>query len=152
MTPLSKPGHVAVRRRLPWFNEDIREAKRARRRAEKRRRGTKSSSHFDYYEICWNRVTYLLNNARTAFYKDFIMENSGDQGKLFMATKKLVKQDSGVQFPPHDDEYLLVNAMGNFFVNKVSDIRLDLDATARSSSGSSKYDFDRPVRESFSDF
>ena len=29
---------------------------------------------------------------------------------------------------------------------------MDLDAAARSSSGSSKYDFDRPVRESFSEF
>ena len=63
-----------------------------------------------------------------------------------------MKQDSGVQFPSQDHEYLLVNAMENFFVKKVSDIQLHLDATARSSSGSSKYDFDRPVRESFSEF
>lgn len=59
-----------------------------------------------------NRVTYLLiNNARTAFCKDFVEKNSGDQGKLFRATKGLLKQDSGVQFPPHDDECLLANAM-----------------------------------------
>ena len=93
-----------------------------------------------------------MNNARTAFYKDFIEENSGDQGKLFRAMKRLLRQDSGVQFPPHDDEYLLANTMGNFFVKKVSDIQLDLDVAARGSSGSSKYDFDRPVRESFSEF
>ena len=147
-----KTRTVTVRRRLPWFNEDIREAKRARRRAEKRWRRTRSSSDFECYKKCRNRVTYLLNNARTAFYKDFIEENSGDQGKLFRATKRLLRQDSGVQFPPHDDEYLLANAMGNFFVKKVSDIRLDLDVAARGSSGSSKYDFDRPVRESFSEF
>ncbi|XP_068704335.1 uncharacterized protein [Montipora foliosa] len=61
-----------------------------------------------------------------------------------VAKKRLVKQDSAVQFPPHDDKYLLANAMKNFFVKKVSDIRLDLDATAQRSSGSSKYDFDRP--------
>ena len=64
---------------------------------------------------------------------------------------RLLRHDSGVQFPPHDDEYLLANAMGNFFVKKVSDIRLNLDVAARSSCGSSKYDFDRPVRESFSE-
>ena len=147
-----KTRTVTVRRRLPWFNEDIREAKRARRRAEKRWRRTRSSSDFECYKKCRNRVTYLLNNARTAFYKDFIEENSGDQGKLFRATKRLLGQDSGVQFPPHDDEYLLANAMGNFFVKKVSDIRLDLDVAARGSSGSSKNDFDRPVRESVSEF
>ena len=66
-----------------------------------------------------------------------------------VAKKRLVRQDSAVQFPPHDDKYLLANAMENFFVKKVSDIRLDLDATGRSSSGSSKYDFDRPVKEPF---
>ena len=66
-----------------------------------------------------------------------------------VAKKRLVNKGSAVQFPPHDHKYLLANAMENFFVKKVSDIRLDLDATARSSSGSSKYCFDRPVRDSF---
>ena len=41
-----------------------------------------------------------------------------------VAKNRLVKQDSAVQFPPHDDKYLLANAMESFFIKKVSDIRL----------------------------
>ena len=76
-TPL-KTRAVAVKRSPPWLNEDIREAKRARLRAEKHWRRTKSLSHFECYKICRNRVAYLLNNAHTAFYKDFIVEKNGD--------------------------------------------------------------------------
>ena len=128
-----KTRAVIVRRRLPLLSEAIREAKRGKR-STKRWKRTKSSSEIECY-------------------KDFMEETSGDQGKHFRATKRLLKKDSGVQFPPHVDEYLLANAMGTFFDKKVSDIQLDFDAAAAlSSSGSSKYDFDRPVRESFSEF
>ena len=96
---------VFVRPRLPWFNEDIREAKRARRKAEKRWRKTNSLVDFDHYKTCRNRVTYLLNSARIAFYRDFIEDKSTDQGKLFRATRRLLKHDTGSSLPPHDDKF-----------------------------------------------
>ena len=74
---------VTVRPCLPWSNEFIREAKRARHKSEKRWRKTKSQAVFGHYKACRNCVTYLLNSAWIAFYKDFIADNSTDQDKTF---------------------------------------------------------------------
>ena len=141
---------VSVRPRLPWFDEDIREAKRARRKAEKRWRKTNSLDDFDHYRKCRNRVTYLLNSARIAFYRDFIEDNSTDQGKLFRATRRLLKHDI---LPPHDDKFQLANDMGNFFVKKVTNIRKELDdAASGACCDPAEYDFPRSVAKSFHEF
>ena len=46
-----------------------------------------------------------------ALYKDFIADNSTYQGKLFRATRRLLKHDTGNCLPPHDDKFQLENDM-----------------------------------------
>ena len=71
-----------VRPRVPWFNEEIREVKRERRRAEKKWRKTKSAVDLTIFKAKRNAVVSLMNKARKEFYTNFIEENSCDQRKL----------------------------------------------------------------------
>ena len=59
-----------------------------------------------------------MNVARKRFYTDFINENSSNQRDLFNATRKLLKQENEVLFPPLKDKLQLANEMGDFFVKK----------------------------------
>ena len=70
-----------------------------------------------------------MNKSRREFYTDFVNNISGDQRKLFAATKKLFNQTADTPFPPHGDKLALANDMGSFFIKKISDLRVSLDAT-----------------------
>ena len=82
---------IVSRPRVPWYNDEIRQAKRDRRKAEKKWRRTKLHSDLTEFQIKRNTVTNLLYKARREFYTpDFIAENSHDQRKLFRASKRLL--------------------------------------------------------------
>ena len=62
-----KTKTVTVRPQVPWYSEEIREAKRARRRAERKWRKTRGAADFASFKRHKNHVTYL--SARTAMTK-----------------------------------------------------------------------------------
>lgn len=76
---------VKARTKVPWFNNDIAEAKRQRRKAERTWRRTRSTEDLARFKRMKNRVTYICNKARKEFYTEFFKDNEGDQGKLFKA-------------------------------------------------------------------
>ena len=84
-----KTTTVKVRPTVPWYNDEIKAAKRLRRKAERTWRRTRSLADLNIFKSYRNRTTYLMNQARQMFYTNFIDENSTDQGRLFRATKQL---------------------------------------------------------------
>ena len=82
---------MVVRPRVPWYMDDIRQAKKERRKAERKWRSSKLESDLAVFKRKRNAVTNLLNRARREFYTNFIEENSGDQRRLFRASKRLLK-------------------------------------------------------------
>ena len=79
---------------VPWLN-DIKEARRQRRRAERRWRRTGLKADFLAYKAIKNKTNNLINEARKLFFKDFV-DNSTDQRKLFSAIKRLFGRENGV--------------------------------------------------------
>lgn len=114
---------IATRPRVPWYNDDILAAKRIRRKTERKWRRTKSLDDLIRYKSARNFATDLTRKARFDFYLGFIQENSGNPRKLFEASKQLLNHQSDVPFPPHKNRSMLANEMGNFFVQKISNIR-----------------------------
>ena len=53
--------------------------------------------------------------------------NSFNQKNLFLATKRLLKQDHEVPFPPFKDKLTFANQMGSFVVEKIKTIYSELD-------------------------
>ncbi len=85
---------------VPWYNDDIKIAKRVRRKAERKWRRTKLECDFiDFKKKKKNHATYILNQARREFYTNFIKENNADQSRLFKAAKKLLGKNDELAYP-----------------------------------------------------
>jgi len=67
---------IKTRPPVPWYDEKIAKAKRERRKAERvwRRSGLKCD--FAISKKKKNHATHIINEARKAFYSDFIDSNS----------------------------------------------------------------------------
>ena len=123
-----KTKTVRARPKVPWYTSEIAEAKRRRRKAERRWRRTRSQEDLLAFKKLKNHVTYLSTRAKRAFYPDFVNDNSEDQGKLFRATRGLLLPRNELCFPEYTDNSILANDIGRFFDRKIAKIRAELDA------------------------
>ena len=119
---------VRARPKIPWYTSEIAEAKRRRRKAERRWRRTRSQEDLLAFKKLKNHVTYISTRAKRAFYLDFVNNNSEDQGKLFRATRSLLLPRNELCFPEYTDNSTLPNDIGRFFGRKIAKIRAELDA------------------------
>ena len=94
--------------------EEIREAKRVRRRAERKWRTTRSVADLVSFKRHKNHVTHLLKEAKSAFLTDFISQNSDNQGKLFRAVKNLLVETKSLFFSDYTDKSALANDSGKY--------------------------------------
>ena len=85
-----KTKTVTVRPQVPWYSDEIRVAKRERKRAERRWRSTGTTADLDSFKKHKNYVTHLLKEAKSAFLAEFIDQNADNQGKLFRVVKDLL--------------------------------------------------------------
>ena len=122
------------RAQAPWLSDEIRSEKRHWRIAERNWRSTKSESDRRTFKLLRNKAVFLMSKSRCESYTDFISKISGDQRKLFAATKKLLNQSAETPFPLHNVKLALVNGMGSFFIKKILDLRVNLDANENSCS------------------
>ena len=123
-----KTKTVRARPQVPWYNADIAEAKRRRRKAERRWRKTRLPEDLETFKRLKNHVTYISTKARRNFSADFLGENGSDQGRLFRATRALLLPKDDLCFPEYVDGATLANDIGRFFYRKIINIRTDLDA------------------------
>ena len=121
----------AIIYRTPHFKDhrDIAEAKRRRRKTERRRK-TRLPEDLETFKRLKNHVTYISTKARRISYVDFMSENGGDQGRLFMATSALLPPKDDLCFPEYVDDATLAYEIGRFFHRKIINIRTDLDAAS----------------------
>ncbi|XP_068728084.1 uncharacterized protein [Montipora capricornis] len=118
--------HVITRPRRPWFNDNIIQARRDRRKAERRWRKTRLPSDLVVFKVKRNYVVHLMNEPRCTHYRQFIDKNSSDQSKLFRASKSLLNLQEDKSLPPHTNASVLANEMGEYFIHKVVAIRSKL--------------------------
>ena len=82
-----KTKTVTKRPIVPWFNDQVKAAKRQRRKAEKKRRRTNLNSDLADYKLQKNQTTFVMNCARKAFYTDFISQKVLIKGNCFKPLK-----------------------------------------------------------------
>ena len=114
---------IKERPRVPWFNEEIKTAKRERRKAEKRWSRTKLYTYLAAFKVKRNATTFLMNKALREFCTNFIEENSKDQKKLFAACNRLLNRGSADSLPPTIVKAQFAEDIGKFFVQKIVNIR-----------------------------
>ena len=128
-----KRKQIRARPSAPWMTDEVRYAKRKKRRAERRWRAPKTPTNLALFRSQRNRVTYLMNKARQEYYRSFIDDISNDQRKLFKASKSLLNLAEGPTFPPCTDYQVLANEFGEFFVQKIAGIKSMISSTANRS-------------------
>ena len=63
---------IVSRHNVPWFNEEIRSAKRQWRRAERKWKLSNLDADFQAFKTTQNKATYIMSNARREFYTEFV--------------------------------------------------------------------------------
>ena len=61
-------------------------------------------------------MIFVMNRSRKIYYTDFVLEHGSDQRKLLNAVKSLFHQRNDLNFPAYDDQIMLANDIGEFFV------------------------------------
>ena len=123
-----KTRTIVMRPQVPWYTDEIRQAKRERRKAERRWRFSKIDSDLAVFKVKRNAVNNLMNKARQAFYTKPIEDNSCNQRKLFRVSKSLFNQSQGDELPPNLHAPTFANDVGKYFVSKIDAIQRQIDA------------------------
>ena len=111
---------VTIRPKVSWFTEDVQEAKRRRRRAE--RRMIKSGLCIDrelYRKEC-DSYYECIYNARSTYLKNLIAD--ADTKQLFNMVKSLSSPNQSSILPDHSSDSELANRFAKFFSEKVSNV------------------------------
>ena len=69
-----------------------------------------------------------MNNARRAFYTNFIEENSRDQRTLFRTSKRFFNQSQDDGLPSNLHAPTFANQIGEYFVTKIDTIQRQIEA------------------------
>ena len=121
---------ITIRNNTPWNNSDIKEAKTAKRRAEKKWRKTRSQVDFDNFKEKRNQYNKTLNNLRTQYLTKKIHENKGNSKALFKIINSSLNRKAISPLPPHENEKTLATDFSKFFEEKIDKIKLKLKCTA----------------------
>ena len=114
---------------MPWFNDNIKVAKSEHCKYERIWRASCLGSDRAAFTRARNHANHVIEQAHRDYYNDFIDENSSDQRRLFNAVNQLLGGTREELYPPHLSAGWLVNDFGQFFVQKIANIRAELDAT-----------------------
>ena len=95
------------RPKVLWFNDDIKQLKRQRRRLEKRAVKTGLPGDWNNYHKVRNQYSVFLKSARVNYYSNLIDQCAGDS---------LCREPLETALPEHTDPTKLANEFGTFFL------------------------------------
>jgi hypothetical protein len=110
--------HVATRVRPPWFNGVILQARRDRKKAERRWRARRLLEDQASFRAKTHYAIHVMNEAELGYYRQFTKDNGDDQSKLFRASKHLLNMQPDKVLPPYTNALTLANEMGELFFTK----------------------------------
>ena len=117
--------NVTLRPFAPWYNDEIRAAKRERRRCERQYVKSGLQVHKEIYQDQCRKCQKLLNAAKSNFHRSELAEC--DPRQLFRAVDKLCSPNTTQVLPSRDDSEELANDFARFFVEKIEKVKDKLD-------------------------
>ena len=113
---------VQVNKTAPWYNERIRQAKRNRRKAERKWRKThKECDRVEFRSQC-NIVDRELKQAKSQYYHTQL-SGTTNQKDVYKITNGLLFGKQEKKLPTHDTVDELADRFADYFVNKIVTIR-----------------------------
>ena len=113
---------VCVRSRKPWYNDQIAQAKRERRTAERKWIKTKDPDDLKAVQLHRDKVTQLCSDAKKQFYQRKISDSSTDQKALFQIANELLYRKKDNSLPNSQSSEELANRFVTYFCQKIEKI------------------------------
>ena len=110
------------RSNCPWFNDEILQAKKKRRKAERKWHSSKLHVHLDILRNERVRFNALCKKAKAEHYRSKINDCAKDQKLLFQLTNELMHRGRDISLPTFQDPQALADDFINFFTDKVDKI------------------------------
>jgi hypothetical protein len=128
-----------VRKNSPWYNSEIGDAKRARRKAERLYRRTNLTVHKEIFYEAQQHVTNLIESAKRKYYSTKVDE-AADQKALFKIVDSLLHRKHEIKLPSYSKENPkeLADRFSEFFANKIMKIRQGIFGLQHSEDGGSR--------------
>lgn len=121
---------VTARPNTEWFNDSITEAKRDRRRAERRWRKSGLEVHKQIYQRLKLNTNKLIEDAKQKHVKEQLEKNKGDSKHTFKVVNKILKHNlTANKLPKAKDPKDVADTFCDFFTSKVENIRELLDSS-----------------------
>ena len=121
-----KTRSITDRQSAPWRDEELFEAKRTERKAERVWRNTGLTIHREIYVIYRNK-TKSLNRKKRKDHNCNKIEQCGTTKEIYNCTNELLGKSKNSPLPNNIPRSDLPNIFNNFFEKKICDIRKDLD-------------------------
>ena len=112
-----KTKHVSC----PWFNSEIKQSIKLRRKYERQWRKHKLVVYKDQYKQQCKVVSTLISNAKKGYFRG-IFDKTTDSRKMFSAVDKLLNKDDKRVFPIDVHNTELCEEFSNYFIQKVQNI------------------------------
>ena len=118
---------MSVRELRPWYNNNIAQEKKLRRKKERIWRKAKSTDSWNQYKLQRNKVSKLLNDSKRNYFNNLIEQNIYNTKELFKIMNGLLDNTKKNPLPDHSSSLDLANEFNNFFIDKIKNIREILD-------------------------
>ena len=116
---------VVLRPHAPWYCDSLREAKREKRRCERKYMATDLTVHKEIYQEQCKKYNEQLASAKAEFHRKQISD--AEDSNLFRIVDKLTKPKSEGTLPTHEDPKELADGFAGYFNRKVNTLRARLD-------------------------
>lgn len=114
--------HKKVKIRSPWFNNDLKQLKRDKRRAELKWTNSKLDKDFIIFKQLRSKYVLECNLVKSAYYSKEVQNCEGNQKKLYKLVSKLTTGNKSTPYPECTEEKELGKMFGDFFVDKIDRI------------------------------
>ena len=115
----------AERPLTPWYNPEINDMKQWRRKCERLYRRTDLTVHNDMYRESRSNLNNLVARSKLTYYRDTIINDCSTQKSLFAFMDKVCHKKQSLL--PDGSAEELVTFINDYFVQKITRIRKDLD-------------------------
>lgn len=122
-----KTKTFVVRTMVPWYTEDIEDAKRCLRRLERLWRRTRLTVHRQMYQTQRLNLKLLIQGEKARYFGNKISQCAGNQRVLFKTVTELLHR-KGSQSRPNGSAQEVAERFSKFFETKIENIRALLNA------------------------
>ena len=117
---------ISIKPTVPWYNDSVAEARRNKRRCERKWRATRLCVHRQIYQDARDKLHAVIDEAKKDYFQDKIT-SSTSQGALYDSLNQLLFKKKSTCLPDSEDSKQLADDMADFFSGKVQRIRDTLE-------------------------